>query len=546
MKRIAAVLLCLALCLPVTGLGEEYLVSESSGVSATANSASGGSAAFRAALAKLNEGSLLEAANAFTGLGTADGANLYAAYLQGLLLLQRDDPAEAAEQFSGLGGFLDSAYRLALSQGLQKHRYVQDGKFGYVDFAGAWVVAPRYDWAERVFRAESARTHDRNDAAFAPEDAYTVAAVYNGTTTVGEEDTVPLEGRYGLVRSDGTLVVPVEYADVLWTVAGFAAVTDGKNCYLYNLSTAAPVGDAYEEVGGYAQGYVNVKQNGLWGYLNPETGDWLGDGCVWESALPFSEGMAAVSLGGLYGFVDLTGRTVIDPQYADAASFGEGLAGVKVAKRWGFVNAKNEMTVQPAYTAVKVFRYGLCAVRRDELWGLINADGTIVLKIKYVEIGEFDPVVRRAWFKQNKLWGLVAADGTVVLKPAWGSHDEFNGNTLCRVAYKGKYGFIDAGGKARVLADYDAASPYRAGVAAVKNADGSVSYINKVKNAFSVETNVPVECRCGFIEGRTITETEHTAADENGETQTAVERSIAYRLYGLTGQPVSVARYEGD
>lgn len=37
----------------------------------------------------------------------------------------------------------------------------------------------------------------------------------------------------------------------------------------------------------------------------------------------------------------------------------------------------------------------------------------------------------------------------MVLKPAWGQHDEFHGNTLCRVAYRGMYGYVDAGRQKR-------------------------------------------------------------------------------------------------
>jgi hypothetical protein len=115
----------------------------------------------------------------------------------------------------------------------------------------------------------------------------------------------PLEGRYGLVRTDGVLAVPVAYAGVLWTRDGYAAVTDGETCALYDLVAAAPVGDGYEALGEYAQGYVPVEQNGLWGFLKPATGN-VGDGAVWESAR-LSEGWRRIA-GRRYGFIDLTGR----------------------------------------------------------------------------------------------------------------------------------------------------------------------------------------------------------------------------------------------
>jgi len=541
MKKFAIVLLCLTLCLPAAGCGEEFIVSETATAEAAASGAD--ASAFQAAVRALDAGSLLEAANAFTVLGSENDADLYAVYANALLQIKRDDPAAAAELLKGLGDFMDSEYRLALAEALQKHRYIQDGKFGYVDASGAWVIAPQFDWAERVFRVESAPEHDRDYADYAPEDLYMVALVYTGATEIGDEDTVPLGGKYGLLRSDGVLAVPMAYTEVLWTENGVAAVTDGESCYLYDIAAAEPVGGACEAVGEYAEGYVNVKQNGLWGYLNPKTGEWLGEGCVWESALPFSEGMAAVSADGAYGFINSAGKVAVKLQYTGAASFGEGLAGVRIGRRWGFINTENELVIQQTYAAVKSFRYGMCAVKKNDLWGLIDTAGEVVLRIKYDEIGEFDPVSRRAWFRQNKLWGMVATDGTTVLSPTWSFHDEFDGNTLCRVAYQNKYGFIDASGKTRIPNDYDDASPFRANIAAVRDTDGQITYIDKMQRGFTIETDIPVECLYGFIEGRTMTVTGQTTLGEDGLAHVKTIKGIVYRLYDKAGTQITVGRY---
>lgn len=539
MKKFLIVVLCLLFCIPAIGLGEEYLVSDNSDV-IPANALS---SKFQTALDALNEGSLLDAVNGFAGLGSENGADQYSRYAYALLLIQREDPAAAIDLLNELGGFLDSDYQLAFAKKLRLHRYAENSKFGYVDAAGAWQIGPQYVWAERGFRAESALIHDRNSADYTDSDLYMVAEVFSGTTQIGETDTEPLEGKYGLLRNDGTLVVPMRYTEILWTVNGVAAVTDGVSCYLYNLISGEPIGGAYEETGAYENGYVTVKQNGLWGYLNPVTGEYLNGGCVWESALPFSEGYAGVSQDGAFGFINQIGDIAIALQYTGVAPFSEGYAGVRVAKRWGFINTRNEQVIKPAYAAVQTFQNGLCAVQKSKSWGLINADGEIVLRIKYSEITDFDPIYHRAWFRLNKLWGLVASDGSVVIKPTWSYRDDFDGNTLCRVAYKNKYGFIDASGKSRILNQYDVASPFRADYAAVQDSEGNISYINKTQHSFTIDTDVPVECRAGFIEARKIWDTETVTTDENGETQTTTVKHIAYSLYDDQGMAVPVAAY---
>lgn len=535
MKKLVALLLCLSLCLPMASLGEDFLVGSAS--------SSGSSAAFQAALDSLNEGSLLDAINAFAGIGLQNDANRYADYAHALLYMQRDNPVEAKKLLADLSGFLDSDYQLALAEAMQLHRFAQDDQFGYVGSDGKWQIAPQFDWAERVFRGESLPSHNRDTTAFTAEDLYRVAAVFMGTTAIDGTDVQPLDGKYGLIRSDGTLVVPVIYTEILWTVNGVAAVTDGESCYLYNLITAKRIGNAYEEIGVYENGYITVKLDGLWGYLDPITGDYLGDGCVWETALPFSDGYAGVSLDGDYGFIDESGSIAIDLQYTGVASFSEGLAGVRISKRWGFINPQNELVIKQAYAAVQTFQYGACAVKKSSSWGLINTEGNVILRIKYSEITDFDPIYHRAWIRQNKLWGLIATDGTIISKPTWSIRDDFNSNTLCRVAYKNKYGFIDANGKLRIINSYTAASPFCASYAAVVDSEGNITYINKTMRSFTIDTDVPVECRCGFIEGRKFITTEQTVITEDGETQALTETHMQYALYDQIGTPIPVVEY---
>ena len=546
MRKQIAVLLCIAMLLPGLALGEDFLVDETAATGTAATSTiqnatiANGSKAMQTAVAQLQQGSLLDALNAFAGISGEDSARQYSDYTQALLHIKRENPAAAIALLQTLSGFLDSDAQLELTKASQLHRYAQDGLFGYVDAQGAWIVAPQFDWAERVMRMESATTQANG------ETPYLVAMVFLGTTQVGVTDTEPLVGLFGLMRNDGTLVVPANYTDVLWTVDGVAAVTDESGVHLFDLATGLSIGDTLEEVGVYQNGYINGKQNGLWGYLNPLTGQTLGDGYVWESALPFSQGKAGVSLEGQYGFIDQTGTVVIDLQYTDVAPFSEGLAGVRVQKRWGFVDQSNTVIIKPTFASVQTFQNGLCAVKKGSAWGLVNTAGEFVLRAKYTEITDFDPIYHRAWIRQNKLWGLVSTSGSVVLKPTWSYRDDFDGNTLCVVGYKNYYGYIDASGKTRIVNAYTAASPFRADYGAVQEESGTVRYISKSQRGFALDTDVPVECLHGFIEGRKITETQTTALDTVGTTVTVVERHIAYRLFDNLGTPINVESYVGS
>ena len=573
-EKLAILFLCLLVCLLASttsrSVAEDYLVSDAAsakgvGSAQTAGSEVGialpanGSAALTKAIGQINAGSYLDAINSLAKLGGDLDADRYAAYAQAQLSLLREDPAAAMETLENMGDFLDGAYQLALVKSLRLHRYAQDGRFGYVDTTGAWVIAPQFDWAERVFRRESAPWHNPNTSAYQPEELYTVASVFIGETEVTPTDTAPLQGKYGLVRNDGTLIVPARYSEILWTVNGVAAVSDDTGVSLFNTVTGQAIGETYQAVGAYQNGFISVQKGKLWGYLNPTTGALIGDGFVWESALPFSENKAGVSQKGLYGYIDTTGSVVIALQFSQVAPFSEGLAGVRTQKRWGLINDKGTVVLKPTYAGIKTFQNGLCAVQKGSVWGLINPSGEVILRIKYSEIGDFDPIFHRAWIRLNKLWGLVAATGDIVLKPSWGKHDEFSGNTLCRVAYQNRYGYIDSNGKIRIVNTYSNAAPFRADYGGVTVSKGQQRYLNKSQRGFTLTASVPVECLCGFIEGRAITETERVIAtpapiagspdntpaptDADHVTLVEVDRTIAYTLYDAKGDPIPVPVY---
>jgi len=63
---------------------------------------------------------------------------------------------------------------------------------------------------------------------------------------------------------------------------------------------------------------------------------------VFEKTEPFSEGMAAVRLGGKWGYIDLAGDTVIAPQFDLAGQFTEGLAEVLISDQVGVIDLAGE------------------------------------------------------------------------------------------------------------------------------------------------------------------------------------------------------------
>lgn len=72
----------------------------------------------------------------------------------------------------------------------------------------------------------------------------------------------------------------------------------------------------------------------------------------------FHEGLAAVSVGGKWGYIDKTGKFAVNPQYDSASEFDKGVAqvGLKVARtdslidkyQYGYIDRNGKYIWQPS------------------------------------------------------------------------------------------------------------------------------------------------------------------------------------------------------
>jgi hypothetical protein len=62
----------------------------------------------------------------------------------------------------------------------------------------------------------------------------------------------------------------------------------------------------------------------------------------------------------------MEGQVMIEPQYEAAKSFSNGVAAVSVDGKWGYINQANELIVEPQFSACSyATSYGLCFVQDD-------------------------------------------------------------------------------------------------------------------------------------------------------------------------------------
>ncbi len=142
-------------------------------------------------------------------------------------------------------------------------------------------------------------------------------------------------GKWALISANGTLITEYTYDDV---VADEKNVISRTNAILVKSAEGYILVDrqgtrigtgVYQDARGFQDtSYAAVKKNGTWLYVDPQ-GTELEVG-KYEDARSFSNGLAAVQSGGLWGYIDMTGELVIPCTFLDAGPLhSAGVAFVK-------------------------------------------------------------------------------------------------------------------------------------------------------------------------------------------------------------------------
>ena len=148
-----------------------------------------------------------------------------------------------------------------------------------------------------------------------------------------------------------------------------------------------------------------------------------------ESAYPFSDGMAKVSTGGKYGFIDKTGKIVIEPRYSDAKDFAEGYVPVKENK-WYYIDKTGKKLSSLEFEQANVFSEGLASVKINGKYGFINKSGEIVIKPQFDEAYAYGLNMFKdglALINANGKFGFIDKSGSMVIKTQYSAVQDYYG-----------------------------------------------------------------------------------------------------------------------
>ncbi len=140
----------------------------------------------------------------------------------------------------------------------------------------------------------------------------------------------------------------------------------------------------------FSKNLLAVKFDEGWGYINSK-GKVKIEG-QFDKAYPFADnGIALVSIGGSYGYINTDGEFVVNPIYSQATSFdgNSDYAVVKRNSKYGYVNKNGEEVIKCQFEEAYQFSYDLALVKIGGKYGFINSKGKFVINPIYDEAESF-------------------------------------------------------------------------------------------------------------------------------------------------------------
>lgn len=165
--------------------------------------------------------------------------------------------------------------------------------------------------------------------------------ITNGVLTEQRLAVCRLNGKYGIVNSEGKQIQPMGFDELRKDVSD-------------------PSSKEWPDMGSARDLHVRIGDK--WGILTAN-GEQLAE-VKFDSVGVFHDGLAVVKAAERYGYIDRSGAIVIPIQWMTAYDFSEGLAALRVDKKhFQFINTAGTVVIKSKkYDSVGRFRNGVCRV----------------------------------------------------------------------------------------------------------------------------------------------------------------------------------------
>ncbi|SRR6266498_501503 len=211
---------------------------------------------------------------------------------------------------------------------------------------------------------------------------------------------VTLAGRSGFIDHTGKMLFEVPLDVTLGFHEGIVGVLwKGLVSYYDRTGKKIPISTDYgPKSNSFSEGLVPIETKGKWGFVDKKAN--VAIATQFEDADNFSEGLAPIKISGetiwcspdatgsrsgftmRWGYIDKTGKIVIPPQFESAAPFSEGLAAIHNCDHSYFIDKTGKTVISGNFRYASSFSGGLARIETMTedglLSGYVDKSGKIV------------------------------------------------------------------------------------------------------------------------------------------------------------------------
>jgi len=256
--------------------------------------------------------------------------------------------------------------------------HVGNNRYGFIDKDGKYIGMPGLLFVQPDFRDETGwvgdatliRTADDHIGVMNDSGKVLIAEKVDEVGWDGfAEGLAPAAtgGKWGFVSPKGEWVITPQFESVHGFVDGLAPAEVGQHWGLVDRGGKFVVNPQYDHVFGIAEGYAIVESGkgsipgcpeycANYGFISTKGQPVAGatfvqhpnpDGSYSSPVRPFNEGLAAVKTDDGWGFIDTTGKLVIERQFDNVGSFQDGLAFVSILGKEAYITKSGAFVVDP-------------------------------------------------------------------------------------------------------------------------------------------------------------------------------------------------------
>jgi hypothetical protein len=90
-----------------------------------------------------------------------------------------------------------------------------------------------------------------------------------------------------------------------------------------------------------------------------------------------------------FTYIDKAGRVISQTHFDFGRDFSEGLAPVQLGKLWGFIDKRGSIVISPKFEDAEPYSSGLARIREHSLYGYADKSGAIVVAARYMYAESF-------------------------------------------------------------------------------------------------------------------------------------------------------------